>query len=128
MDKEKIKEFSTTLNKIDYIEKRCVYNNVFSLGHWGSNDLNDKFLLMSLLALMYSKLKVKDVTITPLKILLSITNQKIDESAYYQFLESISIIVEDLSFNCTKIDSCGFKTSQEIINKIKELLNTWTPF
>ena len=43
-------------------------------------------------------------------------------------LENLSILIEDFSYDCTEIDSCGLKTSQEIVNKIKEILNTWIPF
>ena len=59
---------------------------------------------------------------------MKITNQSKDGSAFYQALEGISIIVEDLCYMCDKADSCGLKTSNEIVEKIKEILNTWLPF
>ena len=74
------------------------------------------------------KLKQKDPNIKPIDILCKITNTKKDNSIFYQALESLSLIVEDFGYDCNTADSCGLKTSAEIINKIKEILNTWSPF
>lgn len=128
MNKEKVDIVVSKINELDYYDKFNCYNKVFSLGNFNTDDLNDKLILISLLALTYQKMKEKDVEITPLKILMKLTNQIKDNSGFYQFLESLSIIVEDMSYGCKKIDACGFKSSQEIINKIKEILNTWLPF
>ena len=65
---------------------------------------------------------------TPLKLLMKLTGEEKSNSGFYQFLEALAILVEDLSYGCTKIDTCGMKTSQEIINKIKEILSQWLPF
>ena len=119
-----IKELST----LSYNDKKRVYDKIFSLGNLVSKDMNDKLVLVSLVSLTYQKLKEKDKTVTPLKVLLKITNQPVDNSVFYQALEVLSILVEDFSYDCTKIDSCGLTTSQEIINKIKTLLNSWIPF
>ena len=128
MNKILVENTSINLNNMEYRDKFSVYNRIFSLGNFTSGDMNDKMVLISLTALTYQKLKEKDSTITPLKILMSITGQIQDDSAFYQFLESLSIIVEDLSYGCKKIDNCGMTTSAEIINKIKEILKTWLPF
>lgn len=109
-------------------EKSKIYQSCFSIGYFGGDNLNDVLILISLLTLTYKKLKEKDKTLTPLKLLLKITGQKEDSSAFYSFLESLSFFIEDISYNAKKIDSCGLNTSQEIINKIKEILNTWIPF
>lgn len=125
------KSVNSIIEQIDqlcYKDKVAVYNYTFSLGNLNSGDLNEKLILISLVALATQKMKLKDPKITPIQILMSITGQKRDDSAYYQFLESLSIIVEDFGYNCDKIDSCGCKTSQEIISKIKEILNLWLPF
>lgn len=117
-----------TKEGLNYAQKKDIYEKEFSIGNFFSDDLNDRFMLISLIAFTYKKMKDKNPSVTVLQILLKITNQEEDNSAYYQFLEAISILVEDLSYGVKKIDPCGFKTSQEIINKIKEILNSWTPF
>jgi hypothetical protein len=38
------------------------------------------------------------------------------------------MLVDDLSYGVSKFNSYGLTDSKQIINKIKELLNTWTPF
>jgi len=116
------------LDKLNYEQKSALHNKVFSLGALFSHELNDKLILISLVALVTQQMRKKDKNITPLKVLMSITQQKEDNTAFYQFLESLSILVDDLCYGSDKIDPCGFKTSQEIINKIKEILSTWLPF
>jgi len=98
------------------------------LGCFASEELNDKLALISLLALVTYQVKKKNTEVTPLKILMDITKQKPDDSVYYQMLEALSIITEDFMYGCSKFDSFGLKTSSEIIQKIKEILSTWTPF
>ena len=73
-------------------------------------------------------MREKDPLTNPLKLLMQITGQIKDNSFFYQFLESLSIIVEDFMYGCKKFDPCGLKSSQEIINRIKEILSTWVPF
>lgn len=121
-------DISIKIDNLDYTDKKEVYQKSFSIGNINSQDMNDKLVLISLVSLSYQKMKEKDPSITPLKILMKITGQAKDNSSFYQFLESLSIIVEDFSYGVKKIDSCGLQTSQEIFNKIKEILNTWMPF
>ena len=128
MDKNAVDSLVIGFDALDYTDKLSAYNKTFSLGNFNSEDMNDKLVLISLVALANQKMKEKDATMTPLKLLMSITGQIKDNSGFYQFLESLSIIVQDMSYGCTKIDPCGMKTSQELINKIKEILDTWLPF
>ena len=128
MDRELINQAVITLDKLDYTDKLQVHNRVFSLGTFDSPDLNEKLILISLVSLVTRKMREKDPTATPLSILMKITGQVKDNSGFYQFLESLSIIVEDFSYGCTKFDTCGLTNSQDIINKIKEIINTWLPF
>lgn len=128
MDKNAVQSAVSTFEGLEYTDKLSAYQKVFSLGNFTSEDLNEKLVLISLTALTYQKMKEKDSEITPLKILMKITGQIKDNSGFYQFLEALSILVTDMSYGCTKIDACGMKTSQEIINKIKEILDTWLPF
>lgn len=128
MEREKVANITLQIDALEYSDKKEVYQKIFSLGNLESSDMNDRLILISLLGLTYQKMKEKDSMITPLAILMKITGQSKDGSYFYQFLEALSIITEDFSYGVKKFDSCGLKTSQEIINKIKELLNTWMPF
>lgn len=127
MGKTKVDEISFLIEGLDYTDKKDVFSRNYSLDVIG-DDLNDKIVLISLVALTYSKLKVQSPLITPLEILCKITNQSKDNTCFFKLLESISIIVEDFSLGIIKIDSCGLKNSNEIIGKIKEILGKWMPF
>lgn len=128
MDADKVISLANQLNKLSYEEKLELYQRVFSLGNLASEEMNDRLILISLVALVYQKMKLQDKNVTPIAVLLKITGEKDTNSVYYQFLETLAIIAQDFSYDVKKIDTCGFKTSQDIINKIKELLNTWIPF
>lgn len=128
MNKEKVDIVVSKLNDLEYDDKNSCYSRIFSLGNFNSTELNEKLVLISLVTLVYQQMRIKDSDITPLKVLLKITGETKSNSGYYQMLENLSILITDLSYGCTKIDNCGLKTSQEIINRIKEILNTWMPF
>ncbi len=121
-------ELVKQIDNLSYEEKLDLYNRSFSIGCFVSKNINDRLILLSLISLTYFKLKQKDPNIKPIDILCKITNTKKDNSIFYQALESLSLIVEDFGYDCNTADSCGLKTSAEIINKIKEILNTWSPF
>ena len=125
MNREEIIQIVQSLSLED---RRAIYGKIYSLDNLSSDDLNEKLVLISLVSLTYQKMREKEPTITVMKILTSITGQIKDNSAYYQFLESLAILVDDFSYGSKKIDACGMKTSAEIINRIKEILNTWMPF
>lgn len=109
-------------------EKKEYYFKNFSLGSIGNGSVNDKLILISLLSLTYLKMKEKTPDIQVIDILKSITGVSPDNSAYYQLLESLAIIVEDYCYSCKTADNCGLTSSKEIINKIKGILSTWIPF
>jgi hypothetical protein len=127
MDRIAVDSTVTSLEKLEYVDKLDAYNKVFSTGNLGV-DMGDKLVLISLVALTWSKMKEKNPQILPLDILMTLTGETKSNKAFYQFLEALSIIVTDMSYGCTKFDACGLKSSQEILNKIKEILSTWLPF
>lgn len=115
------------IQQFNYEDKRQVYQNLFSTGYL-SLKLNDKLVLISLIALAHQKLKIKTPDLTILKFLIKLTNPSEEDASFRSFLEALSFLVEDLTYGTEVFDSCGLKTSQEIITKIKELLSQWLPF
>ena len=127
MDREKIDSAIRLLQSMDYHDKLEVYSKIYDIGTF-SEDMNDKLVLISLLTLTYRKMKEKNPDITPLMILMKLTNTSKSNNHYYLMLESLSIIVENFSYACKKVDNCGLTNSQDIINKIKQILDLWLPF
>ena len=105
-----------------------VISRCFNFNNNQSEDLNDFLVLISLISFSYSKLREKNPLVTPLEILYKITGTIKDNSYFCKYLENLSILVELMYPGLKKIDACGMKTSQEIFNKIKELLEKWMPF
>lgn len=127
MDEQKVASVLESFNSLTYEEKKMFYNRTFSLGRVGDN-LDDLMILLSLTTLTYQQLRKKNPGVTPLSVLKKITSQEEDNSYFYKVLEHLSIISEDLANCYDKVSSCGLKDSSEILTKIKNLLNTWTPF
>lgn len=128
MEKEKLKELIMEINSLSFEEKSAIFQASFSIGNLMTDNFNDKLILISLVALVQQRMYEKDKSINHLKVLTKISGKEKDNSGFYQFLESLAILSKDISYGAKTIDSCGLKTSTDIINKIKELLNTWMPF
>ena len=123
------RELIDALKEMSYQDKKDVYNAVFSLGKFNVSDsVNDKMILISLVTLTYMKLRQQNANIRAIDILCKITNSKKDESSHYQMLEGLGVLCEDMSYCCKTADSCGLQNSNDIINKIKQILGTWSPF
>lgn len=120
------REIKDAIMNLSYEDKASVYSSCFGFGTLASQTLNDKLILISLIALTADKLKAKDPELRTIDILKKIAGT--EGKHFQEFLESLAIKVDDLSFNVKVFDPCGLKSSSEIISKIKELLNEWLPF
>lgn len=125
----KINLLAQELNELSFEEKSRIYTIVYGFGTISSINITDKLVLISLIGLSSYKLKEKNPDMTTLDFLITITKaDKKKDAHFYNFLENLSILVDDLSYATKKFDTCGMKSSTEIINKIKEILETWLPF
>jgi|SRR5574344_1027909 hypothetical protein len=111
---------------ISYNELQSIYNKYFSLSGI-EGEIDKKFALISLICLLTnaSKKKTPDVTCYQVirKVLeLSKTNLPDD------YINGLSIVCEDFLKGSTKFNNCGLKTPNEIVSKIKEILDQWLPF
>lgn len=117
------------IQELAYEEKAKLFTRCFGFGTIASEQLNDKLILISLVAYAHSRLKVKYPEMKIIDLLVQITKVNKEKSKYlYPALENLAIIIEDLTYNTTEFDSCGLDNSNDIINKIKAFLETWTPF
>lgn len=122
-----VDEITNEINKLSYEDRFKLYVRCFGFGNLLSDEFDDKLILISLIALTANKLKEKNPKLTTLDVLLQITKEK-EGTSFYNALENLSMLVDDLSYSVSKFNSYGLNDSKQIINKIKELLNTWTPF
>ncbi len=127
METSRVDRLSLEINNLEYKEKSLLFKKVYGISNFG-DDLNNTLILFSLVALVTEKMRDKDPEISPLKILMQITKTYDKTTTVYQMLENVSILVEDFTYPGIKLDPCGLKNSQEIINKIKNILNQWLPF
>ena len=116
MDRGAVDKVVYEIEQLSYLDKLSVFSKVFSLGKLNSVEFNEKLVLISLVALTTQKLREKDPTITPLKVLLKITGQVPDDSGFYQYLEGLACLVEDASYGCTKFDQIGRASCRERVS------------
>ena len=110
-------------------DRAKIYTRVYGIGTIGTEKLDDKFALISLVAFAHSRLKINHPNLTVLKFLLQITGIKKESNKhFYEGLENLSILIEDLTYTSTEFNTFGFTNSGDMINKIKEYLKSWTPF
>lgn len=127
MSNNKLDEIIDNIESLTYEDKSKLYTKCFGFGTLASTKLNDKLILISLVALTANKLKQKNPELTTLELLEKITGGK-DSIYFHEALENLALIVDDLSFGIDEFDPCGLTNSKDIINNIKELLETWLPF
>jgi hypothetical protein len=125
-----VEKFTKELSELSYKEQCNIYSRNFSSGYLSSEKLSNKIALISLICLITKKLREKSqADITVKEVIEKILGRTlVRSSALDNYLYGLSIVCEDLLYGVTIIDTFGFTNSGEIINKIKELLNEWSPF
>ena len=113
---------------LSYDERKQAFDNTISLGTFASDNVYEKLVLVSLVSLVYIKVKDKKPTTRAIDILNKITADEEKSSFYQEMLESLGILVEEFSFGCKTSNSFGLTDSKQIVMKIKEILSTWVPF
>lgn len=116
----------TDIKNLDYSEKQQLYSRVFSLGFIPT--FEDRIELISAVTLLTARLKEKDKDTKAIDILIKLTQQEKDNSGFYEFLESLSIICEELSKDCKVANIYKYKNYSELTTRIVEILTTWLPF
>lgn len=106
-----------------YIELKKIYSEYFSLGYLG-NDISKKFALISLICYVTYKSKLKHPDTTPYEIIMKLSK---DMGLPENFIKGLSIICDDYLYQCTEFPTFGLK-GKEILEKIKEILNSYLPF
>ena len=109
-----------------YNELNDVYDEYFSLKYL-SCTIQEKFTLINLLALLVYKAKEHDKTVSTIDVLNKILDNKIDNYDI-KFIYGLSIIVDDFMQDSNIFDTCGLKSAEEIIIRIKNIIDYYLPF
>lgn len=104
-----------------YSEMQSTYSRLFSLGHLGI-DINSKFALISLVCYLQYKLSQKKSDVTHFNVL-----KKIAPNLPEDFLKGLAVVCSDFGYSCTSFPTFGIE-DKKIPSKIKELLNSYSPF
>ena len=107
----------------NFEELNNLYHKNFSLG-FIDKDFSTKVALVSLIGYLVQKLKVKDPSISYIKVIKSLSKGlNLDP----KFIYTLAIICEDFSYGCTSFPTFGIP-DKNIPTKLKELLEKHVPF
>lgn len=104
---------------------RDYYQRYFTLGCLAT-DIGNKFALISLICFLTKQARVKTPTATCEQVIRKIVGDSNSNSA--GLLKALSVICEDFMRNTSEFMTFNFKSSKEMVSKIKEILNTELPF
>lgn len=108
-----------------YEEMQAIYNRYFSLSYLGK-DINNKFALISLTCYITEKLKEKKPDVTHWSVLYKI-NKTSNNPVPEDLLKGLAVLCSDFGYGCSDFPTFGIE-NKKIPAKIRELLETWTPF
>jgi hypothetical protein len=113
-----------------YEKLRNLYKEYFSTGYLAlpkdekTSPFEKKLILISLICYITYKYKQKNPDITHYEVIRKLSvNTGISED----FAIGLSILCEDLSYNCTEFPTFGLK-GNDIVKEVKAILNTYLPF
>lgn len=129
MEKIEVNKNNILFKELKYDDKIAYYTNYFTSGYMLSGKLDNKLQLINLICLVTKKLRENDGQLSCQHVIEKILQRtlKID-SAFDRYLVGLAIVCEDMLYGVKEINQTGFKTSGEIVAKIKELFNEWSPF
>lgn len=123
-------ELFTEISKLNFEQKQKLFTKFFTTGYQSDRKLDTKLELIKLICFVTSKMRQQDKAITPKIVIERITNKQLDNPALgvQTYLAGLAIACEDFLYEVDDIKVDGFKNSQEIIARIREILDGWFPF
>ncbi len=113
-------------SQFNYEYRKEIYETYFSLGHLNTG-IGRKFALISLICYLTHKLQLKKPEVTCYKVIMKIIEKEVHKHDP-DFIENLSIICDDFMKNTSEFLTFDIKSTKEMANKVKEILNTWLPF
>lgn len=129
------KTSNNPFKEMNYDLKKSIFLSYFSSGAMTTESFEDKIELYKLICFLTLQMKNKD----PLKykssldVLEKIYNREIDKTSdangLDNYLIGLSIVCDDLLYGIYSIQKPeNFKNGNEIVDKIKNLIEQWMPF
>lgn len=113
-------------SKLTYSELSGIYSRWFSLNGI-AGEIDNKFAVISLICLLTNAQKKKNPDTTCYEVIKKVT-AKGGLTLPEDNLKGFAVVCEDFLKGSTSFNSCGLKTSKEMIDKINEILANWLPF
>lgn len=114
----------TILNHPNYDELKAIYSKYFSLGNI-AGDINNKFGLISLIGFLTNQARQKNPDATCYQVIMKVIDKRYFPEEY---IRGLAIVCEDFMYNVKTFNTCGCKSSKEMVEQINNVLDKWLPF
>jgi hypothetical protein len=106
-----------------YEELQDIYSKYFALGNLSSEDVSNKFALISLICYVTEKAKLKKPDVTHYQIIRKIVGTSFPDD----IIKGLAVVCSDFAYGCTIFPTFGIE-GKNIPLKIKELILSRLPF
>ena len=112
---------------LTYNEKISFWANTIAPGTFNSDNVDTKLEFISLVCVLVIAYRKKKPEITCREILYKVLGPQ--ASGFdKEILENISVLCENFVYNCKQANKCGLSTAPEVVDRIKQIYDSWMPF
>lgn len=123
-------EITPIFDSLTYEQKLHLFTRYFSSGYLSDRNLDTKLELIKLICFVTYKMREQNKTISVKEVIEKITHKDLSTPllGLQTYLLGLSIVCEDFLYEVDTINISGFKDSNAVITRIREILESWFPF
>ena len=110
-----------------YSELEEYYRKYFSLSCLNTT-IENKFGLISLICFLTQQARKKNPDATCYQVIMKVLGNETFDKYRMEFIRGLSIVCDDFMKHSSEFLTFGLKTSKAMVDKIKEIIDTWLPF
>lgn len=110
-----------------YSDLEDYYGNYFSLRYLNTT-FENKIGLISLICFLTQQARKKNPNATCYQVIMKVVGDEPFNKYKVEFIRGLSVVCDDFMIHTTNFLTFDLKSSKAIMEKIKEILDTWIPF
>lgn len=120
-------ELSNTISKLPYRDKNALFSSVYFLGTNNNKSFDEKIELITLISYLTFKLQQKDPNTYPNS--KTVLKKILPEPMQFELLiDHYSCFCDELLKDVSEFKNPGYESSKGLIERVKQLVEQWTPF
>lgn len=120
-------ELSNIISKLPYKDKNALFSSVYFLGTNNNKSFDEKIELITLISYLTFKLQQKDPNTYPNS--KTVLKKILPEPMQFELLiDHYSCFCDELLKDVNEFKNPGYESSKGLIERVKQLVEQWTPF